>query len=211
MNQHPSALPPAPEPQRQQFAHPTREMLVENQIETCLQVLECLKGYLLLHTRDVEQQPALDGGAVSAGVATFMKACQRIDSILDSNESWKLDGHIAISKSILDVHEAQKKFLQEQAASAAEVRRPSYQLRPTLLSLGAEGFAAVWGDVSTPGAALVGRGSTPKAALLDFDAAFERTPSEQLILMAEKNGIDLESTATPPTTPTTKQPRRKKQ
>lgn len=186
-------------------------MLVEQQVETCLSVMECLKGYLLLHSRDVDNQPALDGGAVSQGVATFLKACQRLDQILDTSSNWELDGHSAIQKSILDVHAAQKAFLEEQARSVAEVRRPSYQLRPTLVGLGADGFAAVWGDISRPGAALVGRGPTPKAALLDFDAAFERTTSEQLILIAEENGIDLEKVPTPPSDPSEpKQNRRPK-
>jgi hypothetical protein len=84
------------------------------------------------------------------------------------------------------MHEAQTEFLKEQTKSVLEVQRPAFQLRPTLLTLpDDDGFVAYYGDITTPGASIAGRGATPDDALKDFDAAFHRTSDEQILIVSE--------------------------
>lgn len=183
---------------------PTRESVSQHQLISLLSIVETLKSYLISEPPASDSPhrlpPELDGGAHDAAATTLIKACGRIDDLIDDKSRWGLENHDALCKTITSLAGSQEKFLAEQTLSSQEIRRPSFQLRPTLFIV--EGrFVAVHGDPMTPGAYIVGQGPTPEAALIDFDAAFLRTPPEQLRLLAEQ-------TAAPAPAPT--QPKRKK-
>jgi len=165
---------------------PNRESITEQQIATVLAVIHNLQPYLLEDVVDLgaQQPPALDGGAKAAAITTFVQACSRMDEILAQPDRWVLGKHDELYQALVSTHQKQQEFLAEQSATVRELRRPSYQLRPTLAVAG-EDYIAFFGDISRPGCALVGRGKTPHEALLDFDAAFHRIPNDQFMVIAE--------------------------
>lgn len=124
----------------------------------------------------------LDGGAKSALESTIIRACNRLDALLEEKKNWGAPEQNRVIKQICKTHRAQQIFLKAQTASANEVRRPSFQLRPNLIRV-ETGFAAIHGDPSKPNEYILGVGETPEAALLDFDEAFKRKPSQQSTLI----------------------------
>lgn len=165
---------------------PSRESTAEQQVHTALSVLHALLPYVLEPNREPGKEvKEMDGGVECAVVATFVKACNRLDAMLDDQSRWKLEDHDKLYEALIKTHESQQGFLKAQTDAADIVQRPSYQLRP-VLAIDADNFyLAVWGDMTKAGCALIGRGRTPAEALADFDAAFHRMPDEQFIVIAE--------------------------
>lgn len=196
--QIPTPPPPGDSPgDRNLVAMLTREDSHAAQIKSLVHLLASFQAYLLLDTRSSpDTSPELDGGVRDAAVATFSKICDRVDAILEDSSRWNLDFHDQLQKSVIDLQKGQKRLIDSQEQSVKMLRRPSYQLRPTLAMSGTE-YLAIWGDMTRPGGAIVGHGPTPNAALLDFDAAFDRTPDAQFILIAENLGHQTEQD-TPP-------------
>lgn len=164
---------------------PNRESITEQQISSLLAIWGNLQPYLLERVVELgsQQSPELDGGAKTAAVNTFVHACNRMDEILSQPDRWELKKHDELYKSIIDTHKKQQDFLDAQTASVKLIQRPSFQLKPTLAIAGEE-YIAFFGDITKPGRALIGRGSTPDMALLDFDAAFHRCPEDQFVMIA---------------------------
>jgi len=177
----------------------SREDSNQQQIGTLLSIFQTLQPYLLeprrsVFSEDVPNRPELDGGAAASASATFSALCNRVDAVLADAERWNASGFYGeFEKEVLAVHKAQREFLEAQLQSARQLQRPSFQLKPSLTTFqngdGAEYFLAYWGDLEKEGHAIIGRGTTPETALLDFDAAFKRTPAEQVIIVAEAAGL----------------------
>jgi hypothetical protein len=178
---------------------PAREAVTEHQLAMLLGVTNHLSPYLLSGgLRDFQEPPKLDGGVASSASLTFINACSRIDEILADKTRWDTSAHDALYSQIEQVQAAQIHFLHEQAESARSVRRPSFQMRPTLAHDGKK-FYALFGDITRAGYYIVGIGDTANAALADFDAAFDRASSAQITLAVQSES--------PPPTP---KPKRKK-
>ena len=72
----------------------TNQNLVAGQLQSCLTAI----GNLTTHLRDSEdlseggvpRSSALDGGCKSSLEVSLIKACNRLDSILDNNECWRV-------------------------------------------------------------------------------------------------------------------------
>jgi len=177
----------------------SREDSNQQQISTLLSILHSLQPYLLephrsIFSEDVPNRPELDGGASASASATFSALCNRLDAVLADAERWSASGFYGeFEKEVLAVHKAQREFLEAQLQSARQLQRPSFQFKPSLTTIrtqeGQEYFLAYWGDVEKEGHAIIGRGTTPEAAMLDFDAAFKRAPGEQIIVVAEAPGL----------------------
>jgi hypothetical protein len=185
---------------------PSRESVTEHQILMLMHMMNGLNPFLLGSPLNPEFSPPqkIDGGVACAASVSFINLCSRLDAILADNSRWDTLLHDRLYASIEKVQTAQVKFLEEQAASAAAVRRPCFQMRPTIAQ-SSEDFIAVFGDLSKPGCYIIGRGKTANEALLDFDKAFDRTTAEQLLMVATDQGITFEQPKTEP-----KQPRKKK-
>lgn len=165
---------------------PNRESIAEQQVNTALSMLHALMPYVLAPHRDPMNLPKeLDGGTECAAVTTFVKICSRLDAMLDDPTRWKLEDHDKLYAAILESHRVQQIFVNEQIEAAKVVQRPSYQLKPTLAVAPDNSYVAFWGDIKTPGAALIGRGNTPAEALADFDQSFHRMPNEQTVVIAD--------------------------
>jgi hypothetical protein len=163
---------------------PTKEAVTEAQILPILATLQTLTPLLLQSHREIEYPKALDGGALSAVGAAVIKACNRLGDIFDEAARYSFADTQKFFETLQKSQEAQLEFLQAQKLASEEVRRPSFQHRPTL-AVHEGGYVAYWGDVTVAGGAIIGMGATPEAALLDFDKAFSRTPAEQVFLIGQ--------------------------
>lgn len=165
---------------------PNRESIAEQQVNTALSMLHALMPYILAPHRDPLNPPKeLDGGTECAVAATFIKICSRLDAMLDDPTRWKLEDHDKLYAAILESHRVQQVFVKEQIEAAKVVQRPSYQLKPTLAVAPDNSYVAYWGNIKEAGGALIGKGNTPAEALSDFDKAFHRMPSEQLVIVKD--------------------------
>lgn len=178
---------------------PLKEELTNSQIQPVLDIIGALSPYLLQEALEAGGTPksgALNGEPACAAQATFIRACARLDAIIEDESRWSLKSHNTLIAEMVKTHRAQQKFIATQQESAANLQAPHFLLRPTLAISGGR-YVAYWGDINEAGRAVVGQGDTPNEALVDFDDAFDRTPEEQIFLVAEKAGIKLDKPADP--------------
>lgn len=178
---------------------PLKEELTDRQIGPLLAVLRELAPFLLEPTREPGSTPTadkLDGGVESAAATTFIRACARLDVLIDDAPRWELKTHNTLIAEMVKTQKAQRRFIEVQRISSETLQAPHYLLRPTLAITGGR-YVAYWGSLAEAGQAVVGQGDTPEEALLDFDDAFQRTPAEQIYLVAEKTGVKLDKPPTP--------------
>lgn len=166
---------------------PAREIITEHQMNVLLALMHHFQPYLLAPPsmyRDDDGLPAkLDGGAHASAVSAFSAVCGRIEDLLAQKKRWDTKTHDAVYTNVVKLQQAHLILVREQALAAQEIRKPSYCLKPSIHMI--EGhFVATWGDPSVTGGTIVGYGSTPAAALEDFNAAFHRTPEEMVQFIA---------------------------
>lgn len=172
---------------------PLKEELTDRMIGPLLAIIRELAPFLLEPTREPGSVPTsdkLDGGVESAAAATFLRVCVRLDSLVDDGSRWTLKSHNTLVAELIKTQKAQQKFIEVQQQSSEMLQLPHYLLRPTLAVSGGR-YVAWWGNINIAGEAVVGQGDTPNDALADFDDAFDRVPSEQVFLIAEKQGLDI--------------------
>lgn len=162
-----------------------KDSIVQRQVSTLLDIVSTLRHNLDDGGTPIPSKPELDGGVKAAMDTTIIQACSRLDEMLKHTDNWENRAQDDMMRAITKTHEAQQEFLKSQKEAADSISRPSFQMKPTLVSTGAE-FLAVYGDPRIAGQAIIGRGETPEAALRDFDLAFKRAPKDQLILQTEK-------------------------
>lgn len=172
---------------------PTKEDLTNQQLGAILAVVRELQPYLLDEIVEPGETPtasSLKGEAVVAATTTLIKALSRIDTILEDQSRYSIKPYFDAMAEVVKTHKAQQRFIAAQTASTEMLQRPSFALRPTVAIMG-ESYIAFWGTIEKAGEAICGVGNTPNEALADFDDAFDRAPKEQVIVIAEKAGIDL--------------------
>lgn len=168
---------------------PSRDSTTVTQISALLAVANQLQPYLLLPHPDVDDEnsrnpPKLNGEALIAATSTFIKTCEALDQIVSDATRWSLAQSDALYHAATAAQNQHKAFLLAQTQAAQAIKRPAYQLRPTL-AVFENNYIAYWGDITVEDAAIIGRGLTPEAALADFDAAFQRSPDKQVRLIFE--------------------------
>lgn len=164
---------------------PLPEVVTADHLHNVLDVIAGLEPFLLNAPGDHLGAPEtrrLDekSEAGIAAEATFIRACSRLDSLLDDPERWGLGAHQKLYDLLNANYAQQFEFLKSQTAASNSLSRPFFLLKPELVQTEDGEFVAYFGNVSTPGMGLLGRGKTPAEAFADFDAAFFR--SEQHLL-----------------------------
>lgn len=209
---------------------PSREAVTGHQLDCLLGIIHTLRPFLMdegnfrIFDAVQEKRPELDGGAQASAVATFCNVCQRIDDMVSDKARWGTQTHDVLYENIQKHYESQIEFTKAQTEAAKGLVRPSFQLKPTLGVI-PQGFVAYYGDLSKEAGAIIGIGGTPEEALADFDAAFKRTPAEQLRLVVETESLPAKIEPTeddtldklmnpgedvPPAEPPTDKPKRKR-
>lgn len=164
----------------------SREDVTHQQVHTVLSIIQTMAGVLSRAPSldDDEKNPGLDGGTSSAAQSTLIRACDRLDSILDDKSRWELGKENELHEAMVRLHDAQANLVRGQKEIAENYRRPSVMFRPSIAMVEGTGtvphFIVYYGDIDRAGCSIIGRGPTPEAALLDFDEAFRRTPEQQL-------------------------------
>lgn len=144
-------------------------------------VMRELQPYLLTEIVDigVEHRPDLDGGAGCAAAATFIKACGRLDDMLDDKSRWNLKENDELYQAITEQIKTASEVNRNQVEAIKRIQTPAVRLKPALSTIGNE-FIAFLSTSSLPGGTIIGKGKTPQLALEDFNAAFERVVEQQL-------------------------------
>lgn len=171
----------------------SREDVTTQHIQTVLAVIQNLNHVLARGAawgeEESETNRRFDGGVLASVHHTMIKACDRLDEILSDGARWTLNKENDVHDAIVKMHEAQTKLAEENTRVVARHNKPSAVFKPTFATVtphdgSAEPyFICFWGDLEK-GQAIIGRGPTPADALLDFDDAFYRTPSQQVQLIA---------------------------
>lgn len=160
---------------------PSRESTCTQQISTVLMVMRELQPYLLTEIVDigVEHRPDLDGGAGCAAMSTFVKACSRLDEMLDDKTRWNLKENDELYQAITEQMKTAAEVNRNQVEAIKRIQSPAVRLKPALTTVAGE-FIAFHSTSNLPGGTIIGKGKTPSAALEDFNAAFERIVEQQL-------------------------------
>jgi len=167
-------------PTGQQVRVPTRERANEQQVRTVLAIVAQLNPYLL-PPGSTHDQPGytVEKNAERAASTTFTLAMNRLDEMLTNGDRWTATDGDSVVESIKATQTEIRKYYREQAATVADLRRPSRIFHPKFAKMG-DIFSAFHASSDFPGGIIIGQGATPAEAMLDFDRAFNRIPVEQL-------------------------------
>lgn len=181
-----------PNQRPQIVACPAPEQVTEAHIDNCLSIVATLLPFLMPLPRDLqsaipEPPQRLDGEVAIAAESTFIRVLSRIDALLADDNRWTLAPHKELYDSIHKNYAQQFEFLKAQTMASNSISRPMFLMKPELVQIQDRSFIAYWGDVSTPGCGLVGRGATPAEAFTDFDNAYFR--QDQIRIEPDKGQI----------------------
>jgi hypothetical protein len=157
-----------------------RDLSTQNQITMLLQVSGILMNSLLS-----ENAEALDANVKTSLESTFIRACNRLDNILDDGKRWNSEFQDRLEKHMVEYQATsvtQMRSIIAEAESRKAVSdnmlRPSFLYKPYVVSIDNVWCAYLGPDVSL---SPVGVGPTPEAALVSFDEAFRGHPMEASI------------------------------
>lgn len=111
----------------------TKEELTNHQLGPILAVIRELQPYLLEDTIRSGETPtdsSLDGGVSSAAETTFIKACARLDAILEDETRWTIKQHTDAVAEIVKTQQAQQKFIAIQTQIAKLVLSRENENKP---------------------------------------------------------------------------------
>jgi hypothetical protein len=185
-----------------------RDLSTQSQLGILLTVSESMMKFLCIENEPVPsgdggRQVQLNGESRIAAEATLIRACNRIDLILDDDKRWGLEFQTRLealfeknTEIARDIADRQKKLIDDTAAkeralmeAALEAKTPHNLFRPSLSPLGDGNWIAYVGDPDHIEAAVIGSGPSPAAALKAFDLAFngELSAEQQRLVEQVKN------------------------
>jgi hypothetical protein len=161
--------------QRAPFSIPSKETVTGIQIGNLLNVVDCLANNLRNRPVGINsgaipmEESELDKGVKFALETSVIRALTVLDSVVDNAHRWNVDRLDRMERAAEKYIKANVKFLKEQAASAAHIRRPCFRFQPRLVKVTDGSFAAFIGDMDS-GQAIVGQGQNIEEALRNFDS-----------------------------------------
>jgi hypothetical protein len=174
-----------------------REMATQQQVNTCLQIMgmcitACnIKGQNMEYSESSipSAEKALPGEALVAAENTFIKTCERLDSILDDKARWDSAFQQQVEADYKAAIKLNLESLEAQKKASLEISSPHNRLNPTLVRLKTGDWAAFKGDLNSP-TCLVGIGSTAEECLFAFDEAFAGRVTPFTHEWLEKHGVE---------------------
>lgn len=148
---------------------------------------------------------SLDGGARMAAEQTLIKACERMDLILDAPAAWSMDGYDGLINHLNGIYTAHHNLLKQQSESIAAVDRPSRRYSPALVKLAPGKWIAVLGLLTDLDNSIIGIGTSPEAALAEFDNTFKGIVSKEILEWASAYAEASEAGTTLPNHPSLNQ------
>jgi hypothetical protein len=173
-----------------------RDMSTQSQIGMLLAVSNTMIGFIRMIDK-AEENRDLEPEQCEASIAaenTLIKACDRIDSILQDDNRWGLEFQTRLEKLFEKNTEIARGVAEKQTALIEETRekervqreailqnqKPHVLFRPTLFPMPDHTWVAFLGDPANLQSGVMGTGPSPGAALESFDLAFSgRLTQEQ--------------------------------
>lgn len=157
----------------------TREGTTHAQVNTVLSILGMTITAISHAQRDLEdlesavpnESKRLPGEALVAAENTFVKACERLDSILDDSARWDSSFQMNLEADYKRAMDENIGFLQAQRKAAEHITLPQARMNPSLVRLTDGLWAAILGNPETP-SSIIGIGPTAQEALDAFDESF---------------------------------------
>jgi hypothetical protein len=177
---------------------PSREQVTQHQIGTVLSSIATLVPFFQLiryEDDDSLKDGPLDGGTKVAIQTTLIKACDRLDKILDDDARWSLDTTRTLETHLSGLYHEHAKLIRLQQQQIYNLNLPHVRHNPALGRLTDGSWIAFLGDLDDINNAVVGVGGSPAQALEAFDEMFNgRIPSHLTAWMevreeALKNGL----------------------
>lgn len=162
-----------PEPNRNNPL-PGRDMINQVQVNSVLQIFGAAAS-VLIQSENLEEDRGgkLDGGTKAAIESTLIRACARLDNLLEDEPRWTLEIGNSLEAKLSEIYTQNARMLSEQANAYAEFSAPHTRLQPQLVHMSDGTWIAFCGDPSNLDNALVGAGNCPDNALKAFDALFK--------------------------------------
>lgn len=159
----------------------TREEITAHQVSILLNIVHTMRS-VVASGPDEGKQPEYEIAAEN----TLIKACERLEALVEESPRWSMSQHNEIHKAIISAHKKQETMMDANLELIELHKRPSSLLKPQIATYANQYFIAFWGKLEEPGMSIVGRGRTPAEALTDFDRAFHRTPDQQFRIIADR-------------------------
>lgn len=180
-----------------------RDLSTGQQINMLLSVCNTMLAALINPEREHETIPgkrALAGEAHVAAENTFIKACDRLDSIINEKLRWGIGYQLRLEDQYNERHTEQLNLLKSQQRAEEQRRRsaetvvaPHFRYRPSLLKLETGEWLAFLGNPENLDNAILGLGPNPEAALASFDSAFTGNIAPEIKKWLEQREDDLEN------------------
>lgn len=167
---------------------PSRDAVTALQVSTVLNIIQVIGPFLERAVVDPANPHvpggAIDGGARMAAEATLIKACSRLDAVLEDKERWSMQIQNVMELQIVKMLSEQISFYQAQTLASRTLVLPHIQHHPSLARSEGGTWVAFIGPINKP--TVFGIGATPELAMIDFDASFRGEVTEsQLKYLAE--------------------------
>lgn len=125
------------------------------------------------------------GEALVAAELLFCKACGKLEAILDDPRLLSTEDHDSAEKATLRMVEENTKMIQAQRQGLEWANSPAARFEPMLVRMEENFWTAVLGDLTNQANMVCGIGSSPDAALKNFNDVFSGRVSEPLLFYAE--------------------------
>lgn len=160
-----------------------RDLSTQSQINMLLGVISTLASVIMVPDGEssfgTAARKPLPGEAKIAAENSFIKSCERLDSIIDTPLRWGIGYQLMLEKQYNERHDESVKLLRMQQetealrkVSVAAVTAPNFRYKPMLVPLEDGRWMAFLGDTQNLEAGIIGIGDYPAAALKSFDEAF---------------------------------------
>lgn len=175
---------------------PSRDAVTAHQVNTVLGIVQTVGQFLAQPDIDAANphKPggSMDGGPRDSATVTFIKACERLDAILEEKPRWDMEIQRLLELQLAKLMQEQRIFLQAQIAASLALNTPSYLHQPTIINAGDGNFVALLGDPDAP--ACLGIGNSPEAACQDFDRSFKGEITESQLKWLAEHADDKQTT-----------------
>jgi hypothetical protein len=196
------------------FLH--RDLSTGNQVGMLLSICGAMADLVFAEPAEPGEtpgtRPEVAGEAGIAAEVTFIKACDRLDKILDDSSRWGMDYQLSLEKLFEENTRLAHQMAEKQAAAltaetekanaqrtaAESAQTPHFIYRPMLTKSESGEWIAFLGDPKDQDTCVFGLGGCPEAAVKAFDLAFlgvlsekqQRTVVDRKIELNENDSVD---------------------
>lgn len=182
------------QPVIRQLNFPNRENATQGHVANLLSVCNIAVHGLASHwgpETDDKLVPEKPEGKIALE-NTLIKACERLDAILDDEKRWDLGYQIALEKDFKEAHRVGLETKKAQMAASQEINTPHFQYKPTLYRTESGLWAAILGNPQDAQGCVAGFGRTPEESMTHFDQQFrgERAPKTVQFLKERQAALE---------------------